>query len=176
MSHRKGRLTLATCGRRWYSNGSAYAVGITGELTAANATLAGQGMTVARGRHSVIRRKSFNRLTIAEKQTLINATRDLKKEMGYWSVIVGEPSNYMSGTVTLENVSTYNLFIYLHDYVTRDDDVCTKQVNKNVSIDFVHSGPVFPVWHRHYILLLEKEFQRITGNVSFAGVYRQSFQ
>ena len=122
-------------------------------------------------RKTTVIRKSFNRLTTAEKQTLINATRDLKEEMGYWSVIVGEPSNYTSGMVTLQNVSTYNLFIYLHDYVTRDDDVCTKQVNKGIVIDFAHSGPVFPVWHRHYVLLLEKEFQRITGNASFALPY-----
>ena len=122
-------------------------------------------------RKTPVIRKSFNRLTTAEKQTLINATRDLKKEMGYWSVIVGEPSNYTSGTVTLQNVSTYNQFIYFHQYVTRDDDVCTNQVNKNISIDFAHSGPVFPVWHRHYLLLLEKEFQRITGNASFALPY-----
>ena len=172
MSHRKARLTLATCGRRWYSNRSACAVEITGESTA-GMLLGWTGSDCRRGNPVI--RKSFNRLTTAEKQTLINATRDLKKEMGYWSVIVEEPSNYTSGTVTLQNVSTYDLFIYLHDYVTRDD-VCTEQVNKGIVIDFAHSGPVFPVWHRHYILLLEKEFQRITGNVSFAGVYRQSFQ
>ena len=124
-------------------------------------------------RKTPVIRKSFNRLTTAEKQTLINATRDLKKEMGYWSVIVEEPSNYTSGTVTLQNVSTYDLFIYYHHYVARDDNVCTKEVNKKISIDFAHSGPVFPVWHRHYLLLLEKQFQRITGNASFALPYWQ---
>ena len=122
-------------------------------------------------RKTPVIRKSFNRLTTAEKQTLINATRDLKTEMGYWSVIVEEPSNYTSGTVTLQNCSTYDVFIYFHNYVTRDDNVCTNQVNKGIVIDFAHSGPVFPVWHRHYLLLLEKEFQRITGNVSFALPY-----
>ena len=124
-------------------------------------------------RKTPVIRKSFNRLTTAEKQTLINATRDLKKEIGYWSVIVGEPSNYTSGTVTLQNVSTYNQFIYLHNYIARDSNVCTKEVNKNIIIDFAHLGAVFPVWHRHYVLLLEKEFQRITGNISFALPYWQ---
>ena len=47
-------------------------------------------------RKTPVIRKSFNRLTTAEKQTLINATRDLKKEMGYWSVIVGEPSKCLN--------------------------------------------------------------------------------
>ena len=94
---------------------------ITGESTAGECDFGWTGSDCSTRKTPVIR-KSFNRLTTAEKQTLINATRDLKKEMGYWSVIAGEPSNYTSGTVTLQNVSTYDLFIYLHHYVTRDDD------------------------------------------------------
>ena len=91
-------------------------------------------------------RKSFARLSDEEKQTFIDATQQLKKETGRWSVVVKEPANYSTGFVTLQNVSTYDFFIYLHDYVARDRDCST--VNKNVSIDFAHSGPAFPVWHR----------------------------
>ena len=130
----------------------------------------GSGCTT---RKTPVNRTSFGRLTTIEKQTVVNATRDLKNEMGYWSVIVAEPHNYTSGRVALQNVSTYDFFIYLHDYVARDDNVCTTTVNKNVTIDFAHSGPVFPVWHRRYVLVVEKEFQRITGNSSFALPYWQ---
>ena len=115
-------------------------------------------------------RRAFGRLTPEEQQRVANATRDLKNEMGYWSVVVAEPRNYTSGTVTLQNVSTYNFFVYLHNYVARDS-ACTKTVNNNISIDFAHSGPVFPVWHRHYILVVEKEFQRILNNDSFGLPY-----
>ena len=44
-------------------------------------------------------------------------------------------------------------------------------MNEGVSIDFAHSGPVFPVWHRRYMLTVEREFQRITQNKSFGFPY-----
>ena len=121
-------------------------------------------------------RKGFARLSAQEKEIFINATRDLKREMGRWSVIVEEPLNYTTGTVKLQDVTTYNFFVFLHDFVARDSQaggVCTKQVDMNILIDFAHSGPVFPVWHGRYILTVEKEFQRITGNSSFGFPYWQ---
>ena len=46
-------------------------------------------------------------------------------------------------------------------------------MNRGISIDFAHQGPVFPVWHRRYLLIVEKEFQRITANDSFGLPYWQ---
>ncbi len=118
-------------------------------------------------------RKNFNRLTETEKISFTEATQQLKNEMGVWSVIVEEPRNYSIGTVTLQNVTTYNLFIFLHDYIARDDsDACTR-VNKDNIVDFAHEGPVFPVWHRRYMLIVQREFQRIMGNDSFGFPYWQ---
>ena len=51
--------------------------------------------------------------------------------------------------------------------------VCTKYVNDNTIVDFAHSGPVFPVWHQCYLLIVEKEFQRITNNDPFGFSYWQ---
>ena len=76
------------------------------------------------------------------------------------------------GVAVLQNVSTYNFFVYLHNYVARDEP-CTNIVNRGISIDFAHQGPVFPVWHRRYLLIVEKEFQRITANDSFGLPYWQ---
>lgn len=118
-------------------------------------------------------RRSFGRLTPEEKEAVVSATKGLKDETGYWSVIVEEPLNYTFGRVKLQNVSTYDFFIYLHNYVARANTACTKNVNRNVYIDFAHSGPVFPVWHRHYILVLEREFQRYLNNDSFGFPYWQ---
>ena len=47
-------------------------------------------------RKTPVLRRSFARLSAEEKQTFVNATRDLKNEMGLWSVVVEEPSNYSS--------------------------------------------------------------------------------
>ena len=125
-------------------------------------------------RKTPVIRKSFGRLTETEKQTVVNATRNLKKEMGYWSVIVEEPTNYTSGMVTLQNVSTYDFFIYLHSYAARGGaQICTRVVDNNITIDFAYSGPAFPMWHRRYLLTVEKEFQRITNDTSFALPYWQ---
>ena len=122
-------------------------------------------------RKTPVVRKSFARLTSEEKQTFIDATAELKREVGVWSVVVEEPRNYTTGTVTLQDVSTYDFFISLHNYVSRDGHC--RLINDGIVIDFAHSGPAFPVWHRRYLLTVEREFQRITGNESFGFPYWQ---
>ena len=45
------------------------------------------------------------------------------------------------GSVTLQNVSTYDFFVYLHDFIARDPQaggVCTRTVDRNITIDFAH--------------------------------------
>ena len=118
-------------------------------------------------------RKHFASLTDEEKNDFVSATIQLKNEIGVWSVIVAEPENYSVGRVTLQNVSTYDFFIYLHSFVARDDAGACTAINLNQTIDFAHEGPVFPVWHRHYMLTVEKEFQRIMNNDSFGFPYWQ---
>ncbi len=120
-----------------------------------------------------VTRRSFRSLSEDEKNMFVQATADLKNEMGVWSVIVEEPLNYSSGTVTLQNVSTYDVFVYFHNFVARDDSRQCGIVNNNIGIDFAHAGPVFPVWHRHYLLILEREYQRITNNPLFGLPYWQ---
>ena len=118
-------------------------------------------------------RKSFAHITTEEKQVFINAIRDLKKETNHWSVvIVEEPLNYTSGTVKLQNISAYDFLVYVHYYAGRDTSLPCVAYN-GAMIDFAHSGPVFPMWHRHFILLFEREIQRITGNSSFGLPYWQ---
>ena len=117
-------------------------------------------------------RRHFNSLNQTEKDSFINATRQLKSEMGIWSVVVEEPKNYTFGTAVLQNVSTYDFFIFLHDYSARDPSAC-RVPNRNNTVNFAHLGPVFPVWHRRYMLTVEKEFQRIMDNEQFGFPYWQ---
>ena len=116
-------------------------------------------------------RKSFPSLTTEEKQSLINAIMDLKKETDYWSVvIVEEPENYTSGRVALQNVSAYDFLVYLHFYAGRDAlNPCA--MYNGAEVDFAHTGPAFPLWHRYFMLLFEREVQRITKNPSFGLPY-----
>ena len=125
-------------------------------------------------RKTPVVRKSFARITTEEKQVLIKAILDLKKETGYWSVVAEEPANYSLGSVVLQNVSTYDCFVYVHRYSARGDvDVCTETVNNDILVNFAHSGPVFPLWHRHFLLVFERHLQRITSNSSFGLPYWQ---
>ena len=118
-------------------------------------------------------RKSFARITTEEKQVFINAIRDLKKETDHWSVvIVEEPKNYSSGIVKLQNISAYDFLVYVHYYAGRDTASSCVAYN-GAMVDFAHSGPAFPLWHRHFVLLFEREVQRITSNASFGLPYWQ---
>ncbi len=117
-------------------------------------------------------RQRFASLSESEKSDFIEATRQLKSEIGVYCVIVGEPKNYSVGTVTLQNVSTYNFLIFFHDFSARDENECS-DANRNNTINFAHFGPAFPVWHRRYMLTVEKEFQRILNNPEFGFPYWQ---
>ena len=122
-------------------------------------------------RKTPVVRKSFPRLTTEEKQSLMTAIRDLKRETDYWSVvIIEEPENYTSGTVSLQNVSAYDFLLYLHFYAGRDALPACYAYN-GAMVDFAHTGPAFPLWHRYMILLFEREVQRITNNPSFGLPY-----
>ena len=122
-------------------------------------------------RKTPVVRKSFDQLATEEKQAYINAIRDLKNEKWYQSVvIVEEPKNYTSGIVTLQNISAYDFLMYLHHYAARDAmESCTAY--NNAMVDFAHIGPVFPMWHRYFLLLFEREIQRIMNNASFGLPY-----
>ena len=93
------------------------------------------------------------------------AFSQLKDEYGKWSVVVDEPTSYSTGNITLQNVTTFDMIIFVHTLVGRDEK-CKK--DSEPTIDFAHEGPVFPMWHRHFLLFLEREMQRILRDEWFA--------
>lgn len=125
-------------------------------------------------RKTPVVRHSFHSLSDIKKKEFVEATLLLKNEVGQWSVIVEEPANYSSNPATLQNVSTYDFFTFLHYFATKGSEVnskCKKLLHQDLAIDFAHDGPVFPVWHRRYLLTVEKEFQRIMNNQLFGLPY-----
>ena len=119
---------------------------------------------------TLVVRKSFGSLSSSEKENVANGMLMLKNEMGYWSVVT-EESPTVSGTVTLQNVSTYDFLIYIHNYVSRDASEACQVLNGGIIVDFAHSGPNFLVWHRTYLLILERALQRVLDNPSFGLPY-----
>ena len=55
---------------------------------------------------------------------------------------------------------------YIHFLVAREE-----YCNLPIIVDFAHIGPAFPVWHRHLLLTMEREFQRILNDDTFSVPY-----
>ncbi|WP_411022881.1 tyrosinase family protein, partial [Salmonella sp. s51228] len=56
------------------------------------------------------------------------------------------------------------MLVHFHGIVGRE-------ANCNSEIEFAHKGSVFLVWHRHYLLFLERELQLASNNNSFGLPY-----
>ena len=124
-------------------------------------------------KNSNLVRKSIVSMTEEQIGTLseqiYNAKNSNRKE---WAIIVEEPEKGSSGTVVMENVNAYHLFVYLHFMATRDNDGSCKDIgNKNVTVDFAHEGPTFATWHRYYLLLFEREMRKEEDNADFVLPY-----
>ena len=77
----------------------------------------------------------------------------------------------MNGSFTLQNVSTYNMFVFIHSLTNRElqNEDCRNILNptgtKDITIDFAHRGSHFLTWNRHFLLLMEHELHRIGQNM-----------
>ena len=114
-------------------------------------------------------RRSFNSLTTSEKQRVVNGLQSLKNEVDHWTIIDTEPAT-SSGRVTLQEVSTYDFLVYIHNYAARDASAACQVLN-GALVDFAHSGPNFPVWHRTFLLVLERAMQRVLRDETFGFPY-----
>jgi tyrosinase len=71
-----------------------------------------------------------------------------------------------------QEVSVYDLFVYLHHYASRHTvtthggEPMTCQTS-TPPLDFAHLGPGFLQWHRLYLLLWERTMQIISGEEDF---------
>ena len=119
-------------------------------------------------RSSLRERKSITALSEQERMDLIMVLNESKNEhpSNYkWAVIVEEPSHATRSGLRLENVATYDMFVYQHSFSKRDGDVkdnAGEAVCSSLSdVDFGHEGPTFLTWHRYYLLIVERELGRI---------------
>uniref|UniRef100_A0A8C9RJM5 Tyrosinase n=1 Tax=Scleropages formosus TaxID=113540 RepID=A0A8C9RJM5_SCLFO len=68
------------------------------------------------------------------------------------------------------NVSVYDLFVWLHYYVSRAA-LLGGPNNVWEDADFGHWAPGFLPWHRVFLLLWEQHIQKLTGDEEFAVPY-----
>ena len=118
---------------------------------------------------SLRERKSITALSEQERMDVIRVLNESKNERQSdykWAVIVEEPDYTTRSGLRLENVATYDMFVYQHYFSKRDGDVLDNGEpvcsSFNVSdVDFAHGGPNFLTWHRYYLLFVERELGRI---------------
>ncbi|KAM3837492.1 tyrosinase [Vipera latastei] len=72
-------------------------------------------------------------------------------------------------TPIFRDTSVYDLFVWMHYYASRDTLLGGTNVWRD--IDFAHEAPGFLPWHRLFLLLWEREIQKLTGNEDFTIPY-----
>ena len=92
-----------------------------------------------------------------------------------WAVVDSEPAT-ASGSFTMQNVSTYDMFVFVHVLAGRErsnqdclDVIFPTTCKEEIKIEFAHRGPHFPTWHRYFLLLMERELRRIGEKVGING-------
>ena len=76
----------------------------------------------------------------------------------------------MSGSFTLQNVSTYGLFVVHHFLAAQE--VNNNDCNNTLYsfVDFAHKGYTFLNWHRYYLLIEERELRRVARKIGVSVV------
>ncbi|XP_018604419.2 tyrosinase [Scleropages formosus] len=122
-------------------------------------------------RRESIRRNIFH-LSGAERRKFISYINLAKNTVSPEYVIatgtyreMGNGSNPM-----FANVSLYDLFVWMHYYVSRDA-LLGGPGNVWQDIDFAHESAAFLPWHRVYLLYWEHEIRKLTGDFSFTIPY-----
>ena len=110
-----------------------------------------------------------NILDYTEKESKIwrdtfNRAKNVSSGMG---VVLPPGSSGKNGTRMVE-LSIYNLFQYFH-YRTTHAPV--GNCNESKLLNFAHSGPVFPIWHRHFMLWLERQMRAVSDDPEFTLPY-----
>ncbi|XP_063181286.1 tyrosinase [Chroicocephalus ridibundus] len=116
-------------------------------------------------------RRNIFQLTTSEKD----------KFLAYLNLAKNTPSrDYViaTGTYTqmnngsnpmFRNINVYDLFVWMHYYASRDTLLGGSSVWRD--IDFAHEAPGFLPWHRVFLLMWEREIQKITGDENFTIPY-----
>ncbi|XP_076876213.1 tyrosinase-like [Brachyhypopomus gauderio] len=128
------------------------------------------GPNCAERRESV--RKNIFQLSATERQNFIAYLNLAKNTVSQDYVIATGTYNEIINSTTpmFLNVSIYDLFVWMHYYVSRNAMLGgTNNVWRQV--DFGHWAPAFPPWHRVYLLRWEHEIRKLTGDFSFTVPY-----
>ena len=110
-------------------------------------------------------------LSAHEKQKLISYLNLAKKTNSTdYVILTGTYQDMANGSNPMfADVSVYDVFVWMHYYVSRNMLMGPGNVWTNV--DFAHWAPGFLPWHRVYLLHWEHDIRKLTGDSSFSIPY-----
>ncbi|XP_078523233.1 tyrosinase-like [Lissotriton helveticus] len=115
-----------------------------------------------------VTRKDIRDLTHGERMKFFGYLSLLKHTESEDYVILTSGDRHDRNTYTFVTAFVYDIFTWMHYYAS-----APLLINNTLygTTNFNHRGPAFPVWHRMFLLLLENEIQRFTGDEDFGLPY-----
>ena len=124
------------------------------------------GECVKRSANQLLIRRNFMNLSKQERLNYIRivdaAKNDEKKE---WAIIARIPEE-ANGYYELQNVTTYDMFVFTHFLSIRQKDnvFCSNTLSPNndefKGFSFAHKSSPFLPWHRFFVMQFESELRR----------------
>ncbi|XP_054705841.1 tyrosinase [Grus americana] len=116
-------------------------------------------------------RRNIFQLTTSEKDKFLaylNLAKNTPSED--YVIATGTYTQMNNGSNPMfRNINVYDLFVWMHYYASRDTLLGGSNVWRD--IDFAHEAPGFLPWHRVFLLMWEREIQKITGDENFTIPY-----
>ena len=112
-------------------------------------------------------RKNILELTDAELK-IFRDTFDRAKIVSSGIGVVIPPGSVGENNTRMVELSIYDLFQYFHYRMTHEP---VGDCNTTFDINFAHDGPVFPIWHRHFMLWLERQMRAVSDDPEFTLPY-----
>ncbi|NXB73146.1 TYRO Tyrosinase, partial [Donacobius atricapilla] len=116
-------------------------------------------------------RRNIFQLTSSEKNKFL-AYLNLAKNIPSQDYVIatGTYTQMNNGSNPMfRDINVYDLFVWMHYYASRDTLLGGSSVWRD--IDFAHEAPGFLPWHRVFLLMWERQIQRITGDENFTIPY-----
>lgn len=116
-------------------------------------------------------RRNILQLTTSEKNKFL-AYLNLAKNIPSQDYVIatGTYTQMNNGSNPMfRDINVYDLFVWMHYYASRDTLLGGSNVWRD--IDFAHEAPGFLPWHRAFLLMWERQIQRITGDENFTIPY-----
>lgn len=116
-------------------------------------------------------RRNIFQLTTTEKNKFLaylNLAKNIPSQD--YVIAIGTYAQMNNGSNPMfRDINVYDLFVWMHYYASRDTLLGGSNVWRD--IDFAHEAPGFLPWHRAFLLMWERQIQKITGDENFTIPY-----